>query len=134
MQFKTMAVVGALAMTMVACNPDAPAQTTAWGGRDDLKTVPAVKEVSHQEKKTKRECSRRKNGKCKSYRTVSDGYKKVVDVKAKPALYCVELDDVNGSAKDDDVWYTISMSTYFKASRLSEGDTIKFLPIHGGCW
>lgn len=123
----------AVALTITACNPDAPAQKEVWGARDDLKSVAAVKEKSHQEEKTQRECVRRVSGTCKSYRTVTS-YKKVVDKPGKAALYCVELDDVNGSAKDDDVWYATTAATYFKASRLSEGDTIKFLPLHGGCW
>lgn len=123
-----------VALSVTACNPDAPAQKSVWGHRDDIRTVAAVKEKSHQEKKTKRVCSRRKDGKCKSYKTIPDGTRKVVDRAAKPALYCVELDDVNGSAKDDDVWYATTQVVYLKAASLSEGDTIKFLPLHGGCW
>ena len=120
-------------LSVAACDASAPAQKTVSGARDDVKTVAAVKERSHKVKTSKRECTRKVNGKCKSYRTVT-GWKKVVDKQGKPALYCVELDNVNGSAKDDDVWYTTTSTTYLKALALSEGDAIKFKPLHGGCW
>jgi hypothetical protein len=119
---------------VTACSANAPAQSDVSGARDDVKKVAAVKEVSHKVKKTKRVCSLKVSGKCKSYKTVDDGYKKVVDKAGKPALYCVELDDVNGSSNDDDVWYATTASTYLKALALEEGDAIKFRPIHGGCW
>lgn len=134
MRFRSVAVAGALVLSVASCDAGAPVQKKVYGFRDDVKHKPAVKEVSHQEKKTKQECSLRIKGSCKSWRTVPDGTKKVVDKKAKPALYCVELDDVNGSAKDDDVWYTVTARTYFKAVAKEPGNKIKFRPIHGGCW
>lgn len=135
MKVRNVATVGTLMLAVAACgSPNAPAQKDVSGARDDLKKVAAVKEVSHKVKKTKQECSRKKDGKCKAYRTVPDGYKKVIDKAAKPAYWCVELDDVNGSAKDDDVWYTTSQAVYLKAQALEEGDAIKFTPVHGGCW
>jgi hypothetical protein len=114
--------------------------TTVDGRRDDVKTKAAVREVSHYETKakTKRVCvSRNKKGKCTSYVDRPDGTKrvKVVDKPGKPALYCVELDDVNGSKSDDDVWYTVTMSTYVKAAAKDEGDKIKNMSYnHSGCW
>lgn len=135
MKVRNVATVGTLMLAVAACgSPNAPAQKDVSGARDDVKKVAAVKEVSHKVKKTKRVCSRTVAGKCKSYKIVPDGYKKVVDKAAKPALYCVELDDVNGSSKDDDVWYTTTSVTYLKALALEEGDAIKFRPVHGGCW
>lgn len=132
MRIRNVAIAGVLVLTVAACGDDKPSEVK--GDRDDIKAVKAVKEVSHKEKKTKRVCSRRVSGKCKSYKTVPDGYKKVVDKPGKPARWCVELDNVNGSAKDDDAWYTTSQAVYLKAQSLKEGEALKFTPIHSGCW
>lgn len=135
MRIRNAVGIATLMLAVAACgSPNAPAQKPVSGDRDDVKSVASVRETSHRVAKTKRVCSRKVAGKCKSYKTVPDGYKKVVDRRAKPALYCVELDNVNGSSKDDDVWYTTSSATYFKAVGLAEGDAMKFRPIHGGCW
>ncbi|QKY78624.1 hypothetical protein SEA_DRYAD_86 [Streptomyces phage Dryad] len=135
MRIRNVATVGTLAVALAACgSPNAPAQKSVTGTRDDVKKVAAVKEVSHKVKKTKRVCDRKVAGKCKSYKNVPDGYKKVVDKPAKPALYCVELDNVNGSDKDDDVWYTVHSTDYTKALFKAEDEGLKFTPIHGGCW
>lgn len=131
MRIRNVAIAGALMLTVAACGGDEPAKVS--GARDDVKKLAAVKEVSHKEKKTERVCTRRVSGSCKSYRT-DTVWKKVVDKQGKPAVYCVELDNVNGSAKDDDVWYTVTTSTYLKAAGLDEGDKLQFVPVHGGCW
>ena len=133
MRIRNAAIVGMLVLGVAACDASAPAQNDVKGDRDDVRKVAAVKEVSHKEKTSSRVCTRKVNGKCKSYKTVT-GWKKVVDRRAKPALYCVELDNVNGSSKDDDVWYTTSATTYLKALSKNEGEALKFRPVHGGCW
>lgn len=133
MRIRYVAAVGAVLLGVAACDASAPAQKPVTGARDDVKQKAAVKERSHKEKTSERKCTRKVNGRCKSYRTVV-GWKKVVDVRAKPALYCVELDDVNGSTKDDDVWYTVRSTTYWSAAGKPEGSAVKFTPIHGGCW
>lgn len=127
------ALVGSIALT--ACGGGG--SSTVDGLRDDLKTKSAVKEVSHYEtkKKTKQVCTG--TGTKRRCRTVPDGTRrvKVVDKAGKPALYCVELDDVNGSTKDDDVWYTVTLATYTKAAAKDEGDKVKKMSyLHGGCW
>lgn len=94
------------------------------GLRDDLRQITAVAEKSHQEPKTKRVCTRSVLGKCKAYDTKPDGFKKVVDRKAKPAVWCVELDDVNGKPDDDDQWFEVTVSTYIKAADKNEGAKI----------
>lgn len=135
MRIRNVATAGVLLLSVAACSsPNAPAQKAVSGDRDDVKKTAAVSEKSHKVKKTKRVCSRKVSGKCKAYKTVADGTKKVVDRQAKSAVYCVELDNVNGSTKNDDVWYATSSTTYLKATALSEGDAIKFKPLHGGCW
>jgi len=133
MRIRTAPVIFVAIAGISACSAKAPAITSVHGLRDDIKSTKAVAERSHKVKTTSKECTRKVNGKCKSYRTVV-AWKKVIDQHAKPALYCVELDNVNGSSKDDDVWYTTSWATYHKAALLAEGDAMKFTPIHGGCW
>lgn len=133
MRIRNAAIVGLLMLGVAACDASAPAQKDVNGDRDDVRKVAAVKEVSHKEKKTERKCTSKVNGKCKAYKTETS-WKKVVDKSAKPALYCVELDNVNGSSKDDDVWYTTSATTYLKALGKDEGEALKFRPVHGGCW
>ena len=127
------ALVGSIVLT--ACGGGG--SSTVDGLRDDLKTKAAVKEISHYviKPKTKRVCTG--TGVKRKCHTVTDGTKrvKVIDKAAKPALYCVELDDVNGSVKDDDVWYTVTLATYVKAAAKDEGDPIKKMPYsHSGCW
>lgn len=127
----------ALAFGMVGCSGGS---TTVDGLRDDVKTKPAVREVSHYviKAKTKRVCvAKDKKGKCTRSEDKPDGTKrvKVIDKPGKPALYCVELDNVNGSKSDDDAWYTVDMSTYVKAAAKDVGDPIKKMSYnHSGCW
>lgn len=105
-------------LVLTACGDDAKVS----GLRDDIKVIPAVTEKSHQESKTKSKCvSRNRKGVCTSSVQVPDGTKKVIDRKAKAAVYCVELDDVNGKPNDDDRWHEVSVSTYYKWADKSEG-------------
>lgn len=122
------------ALSVTACQPDAPAQKSVWGHRDDIRHVERVTKKDKVKKydskclRMSRAERRRKNITCKK-----PWFETVVKT-VRPEAWCVELDDVNGSAKDDDVWYTTTRVVYLKAASLSEGDTIKFLPLHGGCW
>ena len=134
MKVSKVVALGALLLAVAACDPNAPAEKSVTGTRDDVKKVAAVKEVSHKVPKYKSKCVRKVAGKCKAYKSVRDGYKKVVDKAGKPALYCVELDNVNGSAKDDDAWYTVTASDYTKALFKAEDEHLSFKPIHSGCW
>lgn len=124
-----------LVLSLAACSgSDKPSK--ASGLFDEVKSakaVAAVREVSHNETKrvpkTKSECaSKNKKGVCTSYRTVPDGFKtetkKVVDKPgkpAKPAMYCVELDNVNGDKDRDDVTFEVGYSTYAKYTEHNEG-------------
>lgn len=128
---RNVAAVGALGLAVAACG--GTGTSAVKGDRDDVKNRAAVKELSHKGLASSTTCTRKVAGKCKSYKTTKT-WKKVVDRKAKPALYCVELDNVNGSAKDDDVWYTVQASTYWSAAGKQEGSPMKFTPIHTGCW
>lgn len=131
----TAGIAGALALT--ACSGGGT--STVSGRLDDTKYVKSVKAIpakthkeTRKEPKNKRECSRYQKGVCKSYRTVSDGFRTVtVTVTDKPgssgkaAKYCVELDDVNGHNDQDDQWYEVSWSTYQKWSGKDEGVKVK---------
>lgn len=111
------AVTGMLLLT--ACGDPAKAS----GLFDEVKFKSAVTEKSHIErvKKTKRVCTG--TGAKRRCSDVPDGFKneKVIDRRAKPALYCVELDDVNGKPDDDDRWFEVSASTYRKWADASAG-------------
>lgn len=132
MRIRNVAIAGALMLTVAACGSSGPSEVS--GSRDDVRKIAAVKEKSHREKKTKRVCaSKNKSGSCKSYKTVPDGWKKVIDRHARPARYCVELDNVNGDAGKDDVWYTVQQADYTKALFKAEDAGLKFTPLHDGC-
>lgn len=110
------------------------------GNRDDVKHKSAVAEVSHtkQVKKTKktRTCSGTGKKKRCSTSSRSNGYKsvKVVDKPGKPALYCVELDNVNGKPTRDDRWYEVTSSVYYKMASKNEGAKVtKMKYLTTGC-
>ncbi len=127
--------VAAAALTLAGCSDE---NATVDGLRDDLQHKSAVTEVAHYENRTKSEtvCTRKVKGVCKASKTVKTTSRvKVVDKPAKPALYCVELDYVNGSKDDDDAWYTVTSAAYFDASRKDEGDKVNNMSyLHTGCW
>lgn len=124
--------VGGLLIAACSSGP-----STVKGKRDDLRQISAVSEQSHYktEAKTKRVCVSRKNGRCTSYVTRPDGTKrvKVIDRKAKPAVWCVELDDVNGKRTRDDRWYEVTSTVYLKMAHKNEGDRVKFNYLATGC-
>lgn len=149
-------VSGALAVGLLAgCGGSG--STTVSGNRDDLRhklavhavTVPSTRVVgvyskhcttTHGSKTVgsgkKRHSMRTTSTKCKNVKTGSktESYRKTVKP-GKPALYCVELDNVNGSKKNDDVWYTVTSTTYYEATRKDEGDKVKRMSyLHTGCW
>ena len=130
MRLRRMAFVPVVALAVAACAEGGPSEVK--GTRDDVRKIAAVKELSHKERTSTRECTRKLNGRCKSYKTVK-GWKKVIDRRAKPAVYCVELDDVNGDAGKDDVWYTVHQHDYTVALFKAEDAGLKFTPIHTGC-
>lgn len=111
----------ALALGLIGCSGGSGGKVS--GLRDDVKHKSAVSEQSHTERKAKSRRSCSGSGKKKSCRTVTNGYKnvKVIDRHSKPALYCVELDNVNGNKDDDDQWYEVTSSVYYKMADKNEG-------------
>lgn len=132
----TLAAIGGL--VLVGCSSSDP--STADGKLDEVKYVKAVKAVAakthketQQKAETERYCkAKKKNGTCKSYGTRKTGRTIPVSVvvtdkpakPGKPALYCVELDDVNGDTKDDDQWFAVSWAVYSDHVNEAEGKEI----------
>lgn len=114
-----------LALGLVGCSGGSGGKVS--GLRDDVKHKSAISEQSHtkQVAKTKSTKSCSGTGKKKTCTTSTrpDGTKtvKVIDRHAKPALYCVELDNVNGNKDDDDRWYEVTSSVYYKMADKNEG-------------
>jgi len=141
MNRKSNAVAAGLAATallaLAGCSGGGSAKVS--GLRDDVKTIKAVKAVpakTHAVSSTKQEryCTSRKNGSCKAWgtRTVPTT-KTVTDVPAKPgkpAMYCVELDNVNGKPTRDDRWFEVSSATYAKMAKLNEGAKVTNMKYH----
>lgn len=122
--------VAVLGLALTACGE----AVTVSGRLDDVKMISAVKELSHRETKYVTVCTRRVKGVCKSSYDKPSGTKKVVDRAYKPAQYCVELDNVNGSSTRDDRWYNVSATTYNKYVNKGEGVKIKGMQYnHEGC-
>jgi hypothetical protein len=138
----TAGVAGALALT--ACSGGA---VTVSGRLDDTKWIPSERAVTAPATRNvpvySRQCatktrsvttgtgktrktSNRSYQDCKNVRTGSRTESYVRTVKAaKPAMYCIELDDVNGHTNKDDQWYEVSWSTYSKWSGKDEGVAVK---------
>lgn len=125
-------------ITLLILSACSGGSTKVRGLRDDVKFKAAVSEVSHRVVKTqtKQVCTaRNKKGACTATVSRPAGTKsvKVVDRAAKPATYCVEVDNLNGKAHKDDVWFTVSSTTYWKVVGKDEGDKVKFDALHEGC-
>jgi hypothetical protein len=127
--------VGSIAVSalVVGCSSDPSKVSGTFDEVAYVKSVEAVKAKTHQEtkqvKKTKRVCSG--SGTKRRCSDVFDGYKtetKTVTDKpgkpGKPAMYCVELDNVNDTPEDDDQWYLVSWSTYSKWENKAEGAAV----------
>lgn len=134
----TATAAGLFALT--ACSGGAPSKT--YGNLDDVKYIRSVRAVpakthtvTKHEKKTKTVCIG--TGYKKSCSTKSDGYRTVrttvTDKPGKPgksAVYCVELDNVGGDSHNDDQWFEVSSSTYYRWASKPEGTTVKNLAYY----
>lgn len=125
----------ALVLGLVGCSGGS---TEVKGKRDDLRQIAAKVEKSHTEVKPNkvRECAAKdKKGNCTRWREVTRGTKsvKVVDSPAKPAVWCVELDNVNGKSTRDDRWYEVTSTVYQDMADKNEGDKVKFKYLTTGC-
>jgi hypothetical protein len=66
---------------------------------------------------------------CKQVRSGTETYTRVV----RPQRWCVSLDDLGGDAKQDDVWYQVSKTTYDAAIGTDRHARMDFTPTHSGC-
>ncbi|MFJ9565672.1 hypothetical protein ACIRQQ_37235 [Streptomyces fuscichromogenes] len=66
---------------------------------------------------------------CTKVRSGTETYRKTV----RTEKWCVELDDVNGDKRRDDVWYQVSRSVYGDAQAADEHARLKFDPTSEGC-
>lgn len=129
-----LAVTTALGLMVLSACSSEPQKTS--GLLDEVKYSGAVKSVpakthtdTRREAKTKRSCSG--SGTKKTCSTVPDGFKTikvvVTDKPAKPgksAIWCVELDNVNGKPNEDDRLFEVSWETYSKWENEGEGTKV----------
>ncbi|MEU9455966.1 hypothetical protein [Streptomyces sp. NPDC048277] len=66
---------------------------------------------------------------CTQVQRGTETYRKTV----RPEEWCVELDDVNGDRKRDDVWYRVSRQTYGDALGADDRARLEFVPTGRGC-
>lgn len=124
------AVAGSILFAVFLTGCGASTSATVSGTRDDVKQVSAKYRTSSRTVTDYRNsCSK---GKCKKVRTGS--HKETYRQKVRSAKYCVELDNVNGNSRKDDVWYTVSSSVYAKYAAMNEGDRVSRMSyISHGC-
>ncbi|MEU9245038.1 hypothetical protein [Streptomyces shenzhenensis] len=66
---------------------------------------------------------------CAKVRSGTETYRKTV----RTEKWCVELDDVNGDKRRDDVWYQVSSSDYGDARTADDHARLEFVPTATGC-
>lgn len=139
-------LVATLALGLVGCSGG---ETTVKGRRDDIRHLP---KLQHTATRTvtdyRQQCTSKTrpvtSGSGLKKTTGTRTYQDCTKVRAgshtesypkvdREERYCVELDDVNGKRSADDVWFTVSSATYWKAARKHEGDKFKMSYYHKGC-
>ncbi|MFD8817063.1 hypothetical protein ACFV23_37650 [Streptomyces sp. NPDC059627] len=66
---------------------------------------------------------------CTKVRSGTETYRKTV----RTEKWCVELDDVNGDKRRDDVWYQVTSSVYGDARTAHDRTRLEFDPTAEGC-
>ncbi|MET9901687.1 hypothetical protein [Streptomyces sp. NPDC006446] len=66
---------------------------------------------------------------CKQVRSGTETYRRVV----RPEKWCVSVDNLGGDAKQDDVWYRVSKTTYDAAIGTDRHARMDFTPKDSGC-
>lgn len=105
-----------------------PATRMVTDYRNECKTKTRTKRVNGKTiTETYQDCNRVSVG------THQESYTRTVKA-AKPAKWCVELDDVNGKRDQDDEWFTVSHRVYTKWADRNEGSKVKRMEyIRKGC-
>ncbi|MGY1499476.1 hypothetical protein ACW4TU_23320 [Streptomyces sp. QTS52] len=100
------------------------------------KCAPATRQVKHTQrtgtgtaKRTRTWYTTEHYQKCANTRSGTETYTRVV----RQERWCVSLDDVNGDAKRDAVWYQVTRVTYDKAVAADRLAPLKFTPEATGC-
>ncbi|POX42292.1 hypothetical protein C3486_06050 [Streptomyces sp. Ru73] len=93
---------------------------------------PATKRVKHTKrsgrtKKTWYTTERYQD--CHKVRRGTESYRRVV----RPERWCVRLDDVNGQAAKDGIWYRVTSATYHTALGKDDHARLHFTPTRTGC-
>lgn len=107
-----------------------PSPTTVTGLRNATRHLPA-QTTRATRPHVVRKCSKPTKGtrKCSSVRSGSETYTRVV----RQERWCVSLDDVDGVATKDAVWYQVEKATYDKAAATDQRARIEFTPKSTGC-
>lgn len=128
---RTAAGVAILIATLAACKGDdlKPVE----GARDDLRYVAPVYRMETKQVNTyTTRCTTSKGSTtCKQVKTGTRS--ETHNVLQRAERWCVELDNVNGDPRADDLWYTVDQGTHQLASETVEGKLIKFTPLAEGC-
>ncbi|MFG3291368.1 hypothetical protein ACGF3G_21480 [Streptomyces sp. NPDC048179] len=66
---------------------------------------------------------------CTKVRSGTETYRRTV----RAEQWCVELDDVNGDPKTDDVWYQVGRTVYDDARAADDHARLEFVPTREGC-
>lgn len=66
---------------------------------------------------------------CTEVRRGTESYRRTV----RTEKWCVELDDVNGDKRRDDVWYQVGSSVYDDARTAGDRARLEFVPTREGC-
>ncbi|MEV8335075.1 hypothetical protein [Streptomyces niveus] len=66
---------------------------------------------------------------CKKVRRGTESFTRVV----RQERWCVELDNVDGTASNDDVWFEVDVDTYAAAVKAEATERISFTPLREGC-
>lgn len=100
------------------------------------KCTSATRQVKHTErtgrgtaKKTRTWYTTEHYQKCSKVRSGTETYTRVV----RQERWCVSLDDVDGDAKRDAVWYQVTRVTYDEAAATDRLAPMKFTPEAIGC-
>ncbi|HWU05362.1 MAG TPA: hypothetical protein VN520_02985 [Streptomyces sp.] len=136
-----------LACALSACGGSGDSNVS--GARDDLRIITKktvtdtrprmveqcttgtkkVKHTSTTKGKTRTWYTTEPTRTCKKVQQGTETYDRVV----RRPRWCVELDDVDGNTRRDDVWYEVDSSTYTKAAAAAEGEKLAFTPLRNGC-
>ncbi|WRZ89277.1 hypothetical protein OHB54_09410 [Streptomyces sp. NBC_01007] len=84
---------------------------------------------SGTKRRTRTSYSTERSKNCKQVRSGTETYTRVV----RPERWCVSLDNLDGDATHDDVWYRVSRTTYDAAIGTDRHARMDFTPMGSDC-